>query len=86
LNLFNKKEPHNHSITFYSSSFAFSSFFPCQKSTWFDGAYISKGGTNNQEKKNGEKKTTQKIIKRITKNSIILAHNYQILVILAHNC
>jgi hypothetical protein len=42
-----KKEPHN-----YSTAFSFSSFFPCQKSAWCDGAYISKGGTNDQENKN----------------------------------
>jgi len=77
-----KKESHNHSITFSSFSFVFSSFFPCQKLAWCDGAYISKGGTNNQENKNEKNKMT----KKTTQIFIILAHNCQILVILVHNC
>ncbi len=45
-----KKELHNHTTTF-----SFSSLFLCQKLAWCDGAYIRKGGTNNQENKNGKK-------------------------------
>jgi hypothetical protein len=48
----------------------------------YNGAYISKGGTNNQEqkkwKKNDQNKTTQTFI--------IPMDNCQTLVILAHNC
>jgi hypothetical protein len=54
-NLFNKKRTAQPTTTFSSSSSVFSSFFPLQKLAQCDGAYIRKGGTNNQENKNGKK-------------------------------